>query len=298
MSARSPAESAVKGFLTDYYCTSESWSVKTSAHRVLSATNSWLHAQTRRSQYSYDRDKGYVCTLSAMVLKSTTAHIFHVGDARIYRLAGNALEQLTDDHRVVVSSEQSYLGRALGVNPQIEIDYLAASGREGRCLSCWRPTASTNMSPPASSSTADQGQRGRSRSGRNGHRRRSLTTGQPRQSDGPDRPGRSNCRTATPARFSGSRGIAASAAAGSADAVRRLPHRPGIACQQPKPHLSGGRYRNRGPGRHQDSVDRSARRSRLSEALHDGGMGRPAHRQSARAETAPARRASAIISTS
>jgi serine/threonine protein phosphatase PrpC/ribosomal protein L39E len=119
------SESAVKSFLTDYYCTSESWSVKTSAQRVLAATNSWLHAQTRRSQYSYDKDKGYVCTLSALVLKSTTAHIFHVGDARVYRLAGHALEQLTEDHRVVVSSEQSYLGRALGVNPQIEIDYLA-----------------------------------------------------------------------------------------------------------------------------------------------------------------------------
>src|SRR3954470_22817499 len=59
------SESAVKNFLTDYYCSSESGSVKTSA--VLAATNSWLHSQTRRSQYSYDRDKGYVCTLSAMV---------------------------------------------------------------------------------------------------------------------------------------------------------------------------------------------------------------------------------------
>jgi serine/threonine protein phosphatase PrpC len=125
------SESAVKSFLTDYYCTSESWSVKTSAHRVLAATNSWLHAQTRRSQYSYDRDKGYVCTLSAMVIKSTTAHIFHVGDSRIYRVAGNTLEQLTEDHRVVVSSEQSYLSRALGINPQIEIDYQALQLESG-----------------------------------------------------------------------------------------------------------------------------------------------------------------------
>ena len=117
------SESAVKSFLTDYYCTSDSWSVKMSAHRVLAATNSWLNAQTRRSPYLYDKDKGYVCTLSAMVIKSTTAHIFHVGDSRIYRLAGHALEQLTDDHRVIVSSEQSYLGRALGINNQIEIDY-------------------------------------------------------------------------------------------------------------------------------------------------------------------------------
>ncbi len=125
------SESAVKSLLTDYYCTSESWSVKTSAQRVIAATNSWLHAETRRSQYRYDKDKGYVCTLSAMVIKSTTAHIFHIGDSRIYRLAGNTLEQLTTDHRVVISSEQNYLGRALGVNPQIEIDYQALAIEKG-----------------------------------------------------------------------------------------------------------------------------------------------------------------------
>ncbi|HLJ01540.1 MAG TPA: bifunctional protein-serine/threonine kinase/phosphatase [Bradyrhizobium sp.] len=121
------SESAVKSFLTDYYCTSESWSVKTSAQRVLAATNAWLHSQTRRSQYAYDKDKGYVCTFSALVIKSVTAHIFHAGDCRVYRLSGQTLEQLTDDHRVIVSSEQTYLGRALGINPQIEIDYRALS---------------------------------------------------------------------------------------------------------------------------------------------------------------------------
>jgi serine/threonine protein phosphatase PrpC len=129
--SRIAAESAVKGFLTDYYCTSESWSVRTSAQRVLEATNSWLHSQTRRSQYSYDKDRGYVCTLSALVIKSTTAHLFHIGDSRIYRVSGNTLEQLTEDHRVVISSEQSYLGRALGVNSQIEIDYLMFKVEQG-----------------------------------------------------------------------------------------------------------------------------------------------------------------------
>jgi serine/threonine protein phosphatase PrpC/predicted Ser/Thr protein kinase len=115
------AESAVKSFLTDYYCTSESWSVKTSAQRVIAATNAWMHAQTRRARH--DPDRGYVCTLSALVLKGRAAHLFHIGDARIYRVAGQALEQLTEDHRVVVSSQESYLGRALGMNPQTEIDY-------------------------------------------------------------------------------------------------------------------------------------------------------------------------------
>lgn len=122
---------AVTGFLEDYYCTSEAWSVKTSAERILSATNSWLHAQTQKSQYRYDKDKGYVCTLSAMVIKSTTAHIFHVGDSRIYRLRGRTLEQLTSDHRVWISQGQSYLGRALGIKPQLEIDYQTQQVEQG-----------------------------------------------------------------------------------------------------------------------------------------------------------------------
>jgi len=118
------SEAAVKGFLEDYYCTSESWSVKTSVQRVLLATNSWLHAQTRQSQYRYEnKDRGYVCTFSAMVIKSTTAHILHVGDSRIYRLLDNKLEQLTEDHRLWVSEQKSYLSRALGVNEHLDIDY-------------------------------------------------------------------------------------------------------------------------------------------------------------------------------
>ena len=119
------SESAVKSFLTDYYCTSESWSVKTSAQRVIAATNSWLQSQTQRGRYHYDKDRGYVCTLSAMVIRARAAHLFHVGDSRIYRVSDRALEQLTTDHRVVISAEQSYLARALGINPQIEIDYQA-----------------------------------------------------------------------------------------------------------------------------------------------------------------------------
>jgi hypothetical protein len=82
-----------------------------------------LHSQSRKGADPYDRDKGYVCTLSVVVLKGTTAHIFHVGDSRVYRLSGKALEQLTEDHRVAISAEKSYLGRALGANSQVEIDY-------------------------------------------------------------------------------------------------------------------------------------------------------------------------------
>jgi serine/threonine protein kinase/serine/threonine protein phosphatase PrpC len=125
------SRAAVTGFLEDYYCTSEAWSVRTSAERVLKATNSWLHSQTRLSRHRYDMDRGYVCGLSAMIFKSTTAHIFHVGDTRIYRVHDQALEQLTTDHRVRVSQEQVYLSRAMGIAERIEIDYLALPLAEG-----------------------------------------------------------------------------------------------------------------------------------------------------------------------
>jgi len=125
------SETSVKGFLGDYYSSSESWSVKTSVQRVLQATNSWLYAQTRNGPYRYEIDRGYVCTFSALVLKSTTAHIFHVGDARVYLLVDGRLEQLTEDHRLCVSREKSYLSRALGMRERLDIDYRTMAIDEG-----------------------------------------------------------------------------------------------------------------------------------------------------------------------
>ena len=117
------SEATVTGFLQDYFCTSEAWSVKKSAHQVLTATNSWLYSQSQQGLGRYDKDRGYVCTLSAMIIKSTTAHIFHIGDTRIYRLRDNTLEKLTTDHRLWASEEKSYLSRAMGINARLEIDY-------------------------------------------------------------------------------------------------------------------------------------------------------------------------------
>lgn len=121
------AETAVKSFLTDYYCTSEGWSVRTSAERVIAATNSWLHGQNRRAvgrtPDEHERERGLVCTFSALVLKARTAYVLHVGDARIALLREGMLEPLTEAHRVYVGGGESYLGRALGVNRYVEIDF-------------------------------------------------------------------------------------------------------------------------------------------------------------------------------
>jgi len=117
---REASVGCIKGFLTDYFSTPESWSVKTSVHKVLSALNSWLHGTGQRIYHSH---KGMVTTLSAIVIKSNTAYIFHVGDTRIYHWRNGEFRQLTHDHRIQISSERSLLSRAMGIDIHLDIDY-------------------------------------------------------------------------------------------------------------------------------------------------------------------------------
>lgn len=125
------SQAAVSGFIADYYCTPDAWSVQRSAERVLAATNSWLFAQTQQGAGRWDKDRGWVCTFSALIVRARTAHLFHVGDGRIWQVRESTLEQLTTDHRVHAGGGRTYLGRALGVAGQVEIDYRQLPLTEG-----------------------------------------------------------------------------------------------------------------------------------------------------------------------
>lgn len=114
------SESCVKSLLSDYYCTPDSWTVKTSVQKVLIATNQWMLGMAQQAGHTH---KGLATTMSALIVKSSTVHLFHIGDTRIYRLRNNKLEQLTDDHRFWVSKEKNYLTRAMGIDLHLEIDY-------------------------------------------------------------------------------------------------------------------------------------------------------------------------------
>jgi serine/threonine protein phosphatase PrpC len=129
--AKAASEICVKSFLTDYFATHPSWTVKTSVGRVLTATNRWLHGQ---SEINYLSDRGMVSTFSGVVLKSSVAYVFHVGDSRIYLMRGASMEQLTHDHRIRMSREQEYLSRAFGIAPDLEIDYRALPLERGDVL--------------------------------------------------------------------------------------------------------------------------------------------------------------------
>ncbi len=146
-SARRPARPAVRGFLEDYYGTTDAWSVRRAAQRVLSAINSWLHAQTQRSDARFDKDRGYVCTFSALVVKAATAHLLHVGDARIYRLHGAACGTThRRPPRARLVEWTTWRGR-WALDPHTR-DRLPAAWKPRRARTCSLPTGRTRPTTP------------------------------------------------------------------------------------------------------------------------------------------------------
>lgn len=117
-SARLASQTAVTGFLTDYYATPDTWRTQQSAIRVIQSLNQSLWGQSRNSV----REEGYLTTFSVLILKGDSSFIFHVGDTRIYRLRQSHLELLTRDHTQRIDKNTTYLSRALGADPALEID--------------------------------------------------------------------------------------------------------------------------------------------------------------------------------
>ena len=114
------SEYCVQGFIADYYSTPMSWSVQTSAERIIHSLNSWLYSQGQRR---YASELSLASTLAVLVLKSTTASLFHVGDSRIYLIRKGEIKQLTKDHRLIVDRHKTYLARAMGGEYEVNLDY-------------------------------------------------------------------------------------------------------------------------------------------------------------------------------
>jgi serine/threonine protein phosphatase PrpC len=98
------------------------------------------------------RLSGMGTTLTAVVVQPGRIHLAHVGDSRAYMLRAGKLRQLTEDHSLVqrmvkegkltpqeaeVHPQRSVLTRALGVEPELQVDHETVEVRPGdRILLC------------------------------------------------------------------------------------------------------------------------------------------------------------------
>lgn len=133
--AQQASQTSVATFIDDYYSTPDTWDVKKSAARVLNSINSWLYHQGIQTSSGYGSEHNtLLTTFSAVVLKSTTAHLLHAGDSRIYLVRKGALHQLTKDHSHKRAGNKPFLTRALGMDSRLEVDYLQEEVEQGDIL--------------------------------------------------------------------------------------------------------------------------------------------------------------------
>jgi protein phosphatase len=113
------SEYTVRGLLSDYYATSDTWAVPKALETVLAALNRWLlsHAAARRET------AGMATTLTALVLRGNRWHSCHVGDSRLYRWRDGQLTCLTQDHVWDHPEMRHVLKRAIGLDAHLVVDH-------------------------------------------------------------------------------------------------------------------------------------------------------------------------------
>lgn len=124
---REAAELTVRGLLSDYYATPDTWEVTAALDKVIAPLNRWVVAQG-----AANRDlAGMASTLSLLVLRGTRYIIGHVGDTRIYRLRGNDISLLTVDHVWDRPDMRHVLKRAIGLDAHVAMDYSEGATQAG-----------------------------------------------------------------------------------------------------------------------------------------------------------------------
>lgn len=124
---REAAEYSVRGLLTDYYATPDTWPVTQALERVIKSIHSWVQQQgSLRSGQG-----GMATTLTALVVRGQHYYFAHVGDSRLYLLRGESLERLTTDHVRDHREMQHVLTRAIGLDSRLSIDHGMGELRQG-----------------------------------------------------------------------------------------------------------------------------------------------------------------------
>ena len=117
---REAAEYTVRGLLSDYYATPDTWTVPHALDKVLYANNQWLLGQAAARREL----AGMATTLSTLVLRGRRYYVAHVGDSRVYLLRRDRLTRLTTDHVWDRPDMSHVLTRAVGLGPHLVMDYV------------------------------------------------------------------------------------------------------------------------------------------------------------------------------
>lgn len=113
------SEYTVRGLLSDYFATPDTWSVPRAIETVSTALNRWVIAEGNRNPAL----AGMATTLSVLVVRGRRYYTAHIGDSRIYRLQGGRLQQLTVDHTWEHPELSNVLSRAIGLDPRVLMDF-------------------------------------------------------------------------------------------------------------------------------------------------------------------------------
>ena len=123
--AAEASQLAVTQFINDYYATPQTWSTRKSAAKVITSLNQWLYSQSSTvdtGNYLSAQQQQWLTTFSAMILKSATGYIFHVGDTRISLYRDKQLDAISQDHNCKQGAKSVILTRALGADYRLQVD--------------------------------------------------------------------------------------------------------------------------------------------------------------------------------
>jgi serine/threonine protein phosphatase PrpC len=116
---REAAEYCVRGLVTDYYATPDTWEPLAALDRVLQPLNRWVMSQAQHRREL----GGMATTLTALVLRGRSYYFAHVGDTRAYLLRNNKLTRLTTDHVWDRPDMSHVLTRGIGLDTRLTPDY-------------------------------------------------------------------------------------------------------------------------------------------------------------------------------
>ena len=127
---REAAEYTVRGLLSDYYATPDTWSVPHALEKVVVPLNRWVMAEAGRQPEL----TGMATTLTMLVLRGRRYVSGHVGDSRLYLLRDGGCTQLTVDHLWEHPELKNVLSRAVGLDRHFRIDFADGELKEGDCF--------------------------------------------------------------------------------------------------------------------------------------------------------------------